>query len=66
VRINNPEFTDFDTNDAREPVFVVELSFDDTNTDQHFLTSSPVTGLTGNIINNTLKVVGSKSQRINP
>jgi len=66
VRITNPEFTEKNVADSREPVFVVELSFDDLNTDVHYLTGSPVTGLTGNIINNTLKVVGSTSQRINP
>jgi len=66
MRFDTPEFAQKNTATTKEPIFVVALSFDTLNTDIHYLTSAPVTGLSGNIINNTLKIVSSTSQTINP
>jgi len=66
MRIDTQEFAEYNKAATKEPVFVVALSFDSANTDIHYLTSALVPGLTGNIINNTLKIVSSTSQTINP
>lgn len=66
MRIDNIEFDELNKSSTLEPVIVVALSFDETNTDIHYLTSRPVADLSGNIINDTLKVVSSTSQKINP
>lgn len=66
MRIDNPEFSFNNKAQARTPVFVVRISFDTANTDVHYITSAPVNGLTGNIINNSLKFVSSTSQSLNP
>lgn len=66
MRIDTPEFSDLNSGRHRAPVFVIELSFDDANTDLHYLTSAPVSGLTGNVINDTLRIVSSTSQKITP
>lgn len=66
MRIDDNEFDRFNKSVNREPVFVVELSLNNTNTDQYYLTSHEVDGLTGNIINDTLTIVSSQSQKINP
>lgn len=66
MRLDTPEFEVKNKSKHKEPIFVVELSFDEANTDVHYLTSKPVTGLTGNIINDTLKIVSSTSQKLNP
>ena len=66
MRVDTPEFADRNDESNRSPVYVIELSFDTANTDIHYLTSAPVSGLTGNIINDTLKMVSATSQKINP
>lgn len=66
MRTDNPEFAFNNKAQSREPVFVVRISFDAANTDIHYITSAPVNGLTGNIINNSLKFVSSTSQSLNP
>lgn len=66
MRIDNDQFNALNNSNSRSPVYVVELAFDDANTDLHYLTSHSVTNLTGNIINDTLKNISSTSQKINP
>lgn len=66
MRIDSFEFNSYNKGQTREPRFVVELSFDSANTDIHYLTSHPISGLTGNIINDTLEIVSSTSQKLNP
>jgi len=66
MRLDSTNFNVENKSTNKEPIFVVELAFDSANTDLHYLTSKPVTGLAGNIINNTLKIVSSTSQKINP
>jgi len=66
MRIDNFDFGELNRATSLEPIIVVALSFDQGNTDVHYLTSRTVDGLSGNIINNTLRVVSSTSQKITP
>lgn len=66
MRTDSAAFSYRNKGNSREPIFVVELSFDSANTDLHYLCSKTVDGLTGNIINETLQSFSSTSQKINP
>ena len=64
MRFDSLEFRAKNLATSREPIFVVELSFDLLNTDTYFFTTGAVAGLTGNISNGVLKVVSSTSQKL--
>jgi len=66
MRTDTLEFQDKNTANDQEPQIVVELSFDDANTDIHYITSHTINGITGNVISGALKNVSSTSQRLNP
>ena len=66
MRIDLDEYEAVKTSEVQEPIIVIEVAFDDANTDLHYITSHPVNGLTGNIIESALKSVSSTSQKLNP
>lgn len=66
MRIDSPVFAEKNTATTRDPVLVIELSFDEGNNDLHYLTSAPVSGLSGSISESVLTSAASTSQKIKP
>lgn len=66
MRIDPLGFSEKNQATSQRPRVVVELSFDDANTDIYYITSHTIPGLTGNIIDRALVDVTSTSQKLNP
>jgi len=66
MRFDPPEFREKNTSRYQEPIYVINLSFDDENSDTHYMTTHTVNGLTGSISSKCLKVISSRSQKLSP
>jgi len=66
MRLDNDEFAEKNTRLNKEPIFVVEIAFDELNTDVMYFTNKTVTGLTGTIFNKTLVSLSATSQDLTP
>jgi len=66
MRIDSPEYSAKNKSRQKSPVYVVEISFDDANTDTHYLTTKAVSGLTGNMTDRCLTLVNRGGQKLNP
>ncbi|ABC31241.1 hypothetical protein HCH_04541 [Hahella chejuensis KCTC 2396] len=68
MRVSNSEFVSAWSGESVSPVYVVELSFDRANEDVVYLTSGPVTGLSGVVYDGVLnaRTLSGTSQKIQP
>ena len=66
MRSDTDEFKEKNDSEFRRPIIVIALSFDEENTDVHYLTTQDVPDLVGNKINDSLKIVSSTSMEIYP
>ena len=66
MRIDTPEFSQYNKASAQEPAFVVEIAFDEAATDLIYLTSHAIAGLTGEIFEGVLTDISGTTQKINP
>lgn len=66
MRTDTQAFDDRNRSAVQEPTFVVEIAFDDAGTDLIYLTSLPVTGLTGEVYESVLADISGTTQKINP
>lgn len=66
MRIDTPEFSQYNKAPAQEPAFVVEIAFDDAGTDIIYLTSHAIAGLSGEIFDSVLTDISGTTQKINP
>lgn len=66
MRIDTPEFSQYNKASAQEPAFVVEIAFDEAATDLIYLTSHAIAGLSGEIFEGVLTDISGTTQKINP
>ena len=66
MRIDTPEFSQYNKASAQEPAFVVEIAFDEAATDLIYLTSHATAGLSGEIFEGVLTDISGTTQKINP
>ena len=66
MRIDTPEFSQYNKASAQEPAFVVEIAFDEAATDLVYLTSHTIAGLSGEIFEGVLTAISGTTQKINP
>lgn len=66
MRTDTLEFSQYNNAASQEPVFVVEVAFDDAGTDVIYLTSHTVSGLAGEIFEAVLTDISGTTQKINP
>lgn len=66
MRTDTTEFTQYNQASAQEPVFVVEVAFDDAGADVIYLTSHAVDGLAGEVFESVLTDISGTTQKINP
>lgn len=67
MRLDNEQFTIANRTEIKEPRYVIEISFDDAYTDLYYLTSHPVTSLSGsNVIDDCIQKISGTTQKLNP
>ena len=66
MRTDTTEFSQYNQSESQEPVFVVEVAFDDAGEDVIYLTSHAVDGLAGEIFESALTDISGTTQKINP
>ena len=66
MRTDTTEFSQYNNASSQEPVFVVEVAFDDAGADVIYLTSHAVDGLAGEVFEAVLTDISGTTQKINP